>query len=65
MEITMTDLVNEMAGLIYERSQMVQGDADDLAWDLLNLIKGRPSGSGCRHCGRDDGHAAFCPGQVT
>lgn len=32
------ELANEMAALIYERSQMTQGDADDLAWDLLNLI---------------------------
>ncbi|MDH6199242.1 hypothetical protein M2272_005910 [Mycobacterium frederiksbergense] len=32
-------LVAEMAGLIYERSQMTQGDAGDLAWDLLHLIK--------------------------
>lgn len=35
------ELANEMGALIYERSQMVQGDADDLAWDLLNLIKSK------------------------
>lgn len=35
------ELANEMAGLIYARSQMTQGDADDLAWDLMNLVKSR------------------------
>lgn len=34
-------LAVELAGLIYERSQMTQGDADDLAWDLLELLKGK------------------------
>jgi hypothetical protein len=32
-------LVKEMGVLIWQRSQMTQGDADDLAWDLLTLIK--------------------------
>lgn len=33
------DMANMIGKLIYERSQMVQGDADDLAWDIMNLIK--------------------------
>jgi hypothetical protein len=40
---TLDDLANEMARIIYERSQMTQGDADDLAWDLLNLVKANPT----------------------
>lgn len=37
--MTDEDLANEMAAVIYERTQMTQGDADDLAWDLLRIVK--------------------------
>lgn len=31
-------MADKMAKMIYERTQMTQGDAEDLAWDLLALI---------------------------
>ncbi|AGY37017.1 hypothetical protein FREDWARD_75 [Mycobacterium phage Fredward] len=34
------ELATEMAELIYKRTQLVHADAEDLAWDLLNLIEG-------------------------
>ncbi|AER26455.1 hypothetical protein SEA_DANFORTH_77 [Mycobacterium phage Danforth] len=34
------ELAAEMAELVYKRTQLVYSDAEDLAWDLLNLIEG-------------------------
>lgn len=33
------DLADKMAELIYDRSRMARGDADDLAWDLLRMVE--------------------------
>jgi hypothetical protein len=35
------ELASEMGEMIYDRSQMTRGDADDLAWDLLNILKAK------------------------
>ncbi|MBB3752518.1 hypothetical protein FHT44_005030 [Mycolicibacterium sp. BK634] len=40
--MTDEDLAEKMSELIYNRTQLVEGDADDLAWDLLNMVKSRP-----------------------
>lgn len=33
------DMAVKIGQLIYDRSQMAHGDADDLAWDILSLIE--------------------------
>jgi len=33
------ELVIKLEALIYERTQMTQMDAEDLAWDVLKLVK--------------------------
>jgi hypothetical protein len=34
-------VVDAVAELIHSRTQLVEMDADDLAWDVLNLLKGQ------------------------
>lgn len=33
-------LADQVKDLIFERTQLVDGDAYDLAWDVLNLLQG-------------------------
>lgn len=35
------DVVDQVAGLIHSRTQLVELDADDLAWDILKLLGGK------------------------
>jgi len=37
------DMAAEVAALIFKESRMVQGDAENLAWNILQLIQGRAS----------------------